>query len=544
MDISVQQETGAPIVWGTNYGNPPTYTGYTGRDVVIGIISTGLDCNHEDMRTASGTRVKYLWDHYGVLGYFPPAGFSGGSELTQAQINANPYASGEALINPGQGTHLAGIAAGNGRATGNGKPAYKYIGMAPEADLIIVKLATYSDERVSEGVRYIFTRAASLGKPAVVLIPNTNQRGPHDGSSALDLAISAQTGAGKLVVAPVGDEGRLNIHAKLDLASGATGSMVFNYPTSTTTPGHYLDIEMWHNPTASFEVRLTSPNGGFTSAWIQPGGSTGTILTSDGAYQLYNNTVTSAKSGVTVGKQIRVYLFNNGGNNPIRSGNWTIEVHRLTSTTGRVDAWIADWYVGSGGTSPQFTTNIDTSTCIASPATADGVIAVSAYTTKTQWTQPSGVISGLSDFPTPPYGSFYTICNKGPRRPFIGPGDTMQYPDICAPGQTIASALAQGIQTGSQTVEDGVHWVTRSDMQAAAHVAGALALRLQQIASLTPLQAKNDLAVMAHTDAFTGAVPNDSWGYGKLFINDSDPAAGPRGFKPPNRYYPFEPASG
>ena len=35
-----------------------------------------------------------------------------------------------------QGTHIAGVAASNGRATSGTYPRYRYVGIAPEADLV------------------------------------------------------------------------------------------------------------------------------------------------------------------------------------------------------------------------------------------------------------------------------------------------------------------------------------------------------------------------------------------------------------------------
>ena len=101
------------------------------------------------------------------------------------------------VVPVGGGGLIAGIAAANGRATGNGYAMYRYVGIAPEADLIVVKLNQLIVESdVINGVNYIFQKAASLGKDCVVLLAMGGNRGGHDGSVNLDAALSALTGPG------------------------------------------------------------------------------------------------------------------------------------------------------------------------------------------------------------------------------------------------------------------------------------------------------------------------------------------------------------
>jgi subtilisin family serine protease len=45
-------------------GYAPLNSAFTGKDVIIGYVDTGIDYNHDDFKNADGsTRVLYYWDH-------------------------------------------------------------------------------------------------------------------------------------------------------------------------------------------------------------------------------------------------------------------------------------------------------------------------------------------------------------------------------------------------------------------------------------------------------------------------------------------------
>jgi hypothetical protein len=217
---------------------------------------------------------------------------------------------------------------------------------------------------------------------------------------------------------------------------------------------------------------------------------------------------------------IQVYAFLRISPNYPSVGTYMLEVQRLgPATTGRLDAWIADWKFGSGGVSPVFTSNIDSSMQVCSPATGDYVISASAFTTKNAWTNFICQTSIYSD--SPPIGDIYEVSNKGPRR------DGVQCPDVSAPGEGIMSALSVAVQaSGNFKGEDSFHWILRGTEQAAAHVAGAMALRLEQIPGMNSNDAKAFLHELAMADQYTGQTPNNVWGSGKLWINTTNPAVG------------------
>ena len=113
--------------------------GLDGRGVIIGIIDTGLDLEHPAFLHKDGTtRLLALVDYsIGVNDKdkpFSPRVFLP-AELNQAAKDKKPTGHQDRI---GHGTHIAGIAAGNGQ-TGSSVLVPRYLGIAPRADLIVVK---------------------------------------------------------------------------------------------------------------------------------------------------------------------------------------------------------------------------------------------------------------------------------------------------------------------------------------------------------------------------------------------------------------------
>ena len=119
----------------------------------------------------------------------PPTGFHYGTEYTQAQINSELGSAPPKVVkevdNDGHGTHVAGIAAGDGSSSASG-----YIGVAPGADIIFVK-TTFTDADIIDGITYIKNKAVAAGEPFVINLSLGSQEGAHDGTSADEIAIDA-----------------------------------------------------------------------------------------------------------------------------------------------------------------------------------------------------------------------------------------------------------------------------------------------------------------------------------------------------------------
>src|SRR5262249_5759207 len=100
-------------------------TPYTGKDIIIGIVDFGLDFTLDDFRDTIGTRILSSWDQ-GVnpgSGERSPGNFGYGVEYNKPAIDLalagpNPFATVRHVPRSGaHGTHVTGIAAGNGNST-------------------------------------------------------------------------------------------------------------------------------------------------------------------------------------------------------------------------------------------------------------------------------------------------------------------------------------------------------------------------------------------------------------------------------------------
>jgi hypothetical protein len=140
---------------------------------------------------------------------------------------------------------------------------------------------------------------------------------------------------------------------------------------------------------------------------------------------------------------------------------------------------------------------------------------VASYTTRRFWNAIDGGTYNFTDAVDPfnisPYSAF------GPTR------TGAQKPDITAPGSAIISTLsgdANPPYPDPLIATDGKHLVLQGTSMAAPHVTGAIAMILQKYPTLTPAEVKQKLYDGAVEDTDTGAVPNATWGYGKLNLQD------------------------
>ena len=160
----------------------------TGKGVGVAVIDTGIAGDMPDFRrTAADRRSRVI-----------------------ATAVTNQCAR-EATDNYGHGTHVAGLIAGNGLNLHKGDPAYgKHMGIAPEADLISVKVADEDGRTtvldVIYGLQFAVDRKDELGIRVINLSLSSTVAESYK-TDPLDAAVEQAWFSGIVVVAAAGNEG-------------------------------------------------------------------------------------------------------------------------------------------------------------------------------------------------------------------------------------------------------------------------------------------------------------------------------------------------
>ena len=270
--ISPTEATGAPIFT----SNP--YLNLNGKDVLVGIVDTGIDyLNEEFLKEDGSTRILKLWDQT-LKPNREVFGIEYGREFEQSDIDeaiqasktgGDPYSIVPSKDTNGHGTMVAGLIGARGRNP-------DLVGVAPDSQFLIVKLSTANQLELDEarieakvpaynfssiylGIRYISEVANRLKKPVVVYIPLGSNLGPHDGTAELEAYIQRLARqVGTVFITSSGNEGDTETHTE---GIFSRVGEVKEIEIKVGANQRKLPLEIWINKTNIVSLSIISPSG-------------------------------------------------------------------------------------------------------------------------------------------------------------------------------------------------------------------------------------------------------------------------------------------
>ncbi|MBU4483852.1 S8 family serine peptidase, partial [bacterium] len=527
---------------------------YDGTNVIVGVADTGLDYTHDMFKDSDGnSRVLYYWDQTITGGGgVSEIDDSTGLECSAAEINDDSCLA--TLDTNGHGTHVTGIAAGKDSS---------YTGVAPYADIIFVKYGTtdadssgsFSTSFVN-ACSYIFQKAASLSKAAVINLSVGTSLGAHDNTSlfeqGLNNLLSGQQG--RVITNAAGNENLPLNDVNVEVLGGIHAEMTVESGTRKFNEVYILPIE----DSDGDGVLDQSVGEGTVDIWMS-NGSTCTIevdvfrfATESKVYdwsEESNKKAAVAKEGtdtMSCGNEFTILIdyqtdsLNSQNNKHHAQINIEEKSGATTDLSDYIfhviydgDCTVESWtyldytaYLDFTKTEPLATQDDatfvsgDSNKTITIPGTASGVITVASFMSRKNWTDINGTAHDDTDTDTDSAasgGTFHDISYFSSLGPTLDEATTGNKPDIAAPGEVVVSALSSYSSATSAIKPDSTHMVLEGTSMSSPYVAGVAALILNKNPCLTAVEVKAAITGSAAKDTYTGSdLPNHEWGHGKI----------------------------
>lgn len=537
---------------------------YDGTGVVIGIIDTGIQFNHQMFKDENGnTRIKkaivYDTNTEQLVEYD-----------TQSAIEALTYDTNSSY----HGSHTSSIAGGsnftyNGYYYNNAAGSYEngsrvYGGMAPKADLVLCGLAgQLSNANIANCIQKIGEYADQVGKPCVISISLGSQAGPHDGTGYMNDAFSQfVSNPGRVIVKAAGNDGEENIYLYKSATKANPAMSVLNltyydgYTSGSYTLNNYFlygqDLVYARNPgvdlAAKFYVIDTSTN---TIVWVSD------EMTSDTQWSVnsdesdpeatYNSDLAQYFSSAsdnggylcaffdtdpeTGKKYIYTNVFYLAAEDYTQSGTTVTGKYKIgvsyypknNGVTVDLDAWGQNYTYFGGATATyngsSYTFVAGNNLCsIADDSTSPYVIPIGSYASMMSWAASNG--SGY----TLTKGALSDIApSSGFQAEGSGPLGT-KLPWITAPGQMIVAAYNSGWVANNSTSTNLLYQydatnplgVASGTSMASPCAGGIVALWLQVDPTLTLEDVKALMQETAIKDSYVTGTNASQFGQGKI----------------------------
>ncbi len=458
-----------------------------GNGVIVAIIDTGIEYDNPAFLDANGrSRILAIWDQTVQSGN-PPERLLFGTEYRKGDIDRALLGQGtiETTDSLRHGTIMAGIAAGsivNGGST--------YIGAAPEADIVIVKLKeckqylrefyfipenvpAYEENDIMLGLHYANRFAVEFRRPIVFCLGVGTNMGDHAGNSSLGRYLnSLALTRSRAVVVCGGNEGSARHHYTWRFSREEEEREAYKDVEVRVAEGERgFTMEFWGNAPDVYNVSIRSPGGEVIPPLRLEAEQ---VNTYDFVFESTIITVQSVLVEPGAGEELFLFRFEMP-----TPGIWTFRISTVGEVyNGTFHMWLPITEFLSGDT---YYLEASPDTTLTEPAMAEEVISVSNYNSVN--------------------GSFYLESGRG----FSRTGRVR--PDLAAPGVNVPTLY--GTRTGSSL--------------AAAITAGGAAQFLQWavVEGNSPLADTKEVKnyfIKGATRRPGESYPNREWGFGTLNV--------------------------
>lgn len=372
------------------------YLDLTGRNVLIGMVDTGIDyLNEEFIRTDDTSKIVSIWDQ--TIKDNTDNSVYIGQVYSNEQINnaikayrnkEDPYKIVPLRDEIGHGTKAAGIMGARGYNS-------EFQGIANESEFVIVKLLesanfkkqlrennlqeipVYDASEIVAGLEFLKKTAVERNKPMVIYIGVGSTEGSHDGTNLISRYVTELgNNRGICCVAGVGNEGDSQGHASGNIKNvGDTKIVELKIPREIK----YFSLNIWVRRPNIVSINVISPTGEASTiidakiGRIQP--IKFVFLDTTMVIQYY-------QPENFTGHELINIVFNN-----IKPGIWSFNLIGNYITDGRYDIWLSP-----KGTLPEKTVFLepDPFNTLTMPSEAVNVVTVAYYGNKNALIAASG----------------------------------------------------------------------------------------------------------------------------------------------------------
>ena len=478
---------------------------YYGDSVLIGLIDSGIDYTHPDFRNTNGTtRIEKLYD-FNIL-----------TNYSEQQINASMINKSIVLDESGHGTHVLGVAAGNGILK------TEYIGVAPKSKLLVADMTpSFPCIDVISAADSMFAFANSVNKACVINVSLGSNFGPHDGTDNFSVMIDTLIAKkkGQMVAFAAGNSGDSYPH--LFMPSGS--DTLFSYFSATNATSTLLNFYQFYldaADAANFNIVIEADTTASATAKYYYSGTTNHYKPAQSLGILRTDSVFSRGKRFLGVVRMLCTTYSNG--------RLLVEIEIRTQSMTRTPLWAfrvtnrSAFHLWGNDRSIVFDPLVVARTMrptakFVYPNNQYSIagtfqcskysIAVGNFRNRKEYISCANTLKSFNNFA----GDLHQSSSQGPTI------DNRIKPEITASGQNTIAASATYITKDPNMEANGCnHKIATGTSNAAPIVTGSIALYLQIYPNASFTEIKNSVINTATQDNFTGNIVSNNWGYGKI----------------------------